>query len=67
MISSYAQVPRFYVHTEKKNCLLPVMSKAIKKLLEEARDNGYTEVDLADREIKSLTNVPILCKLLDVD
>lgn len=40
------------------------MSKAIKKLVEEVRDNGYTELDLADKEIKSITSVPILCKFL---
>jgi hypothetical protein len=39
------------------------MSKAIKKIVEEARDNAYTELDLADREIKSLNSVPILRKL----
>ena len=38
------------------------MSKAIKKIVEEARDNAYTEIDLADREIKSLNSVPILRK-----
>lgn len=40
-----------------------IMSKAIKKIVEEARDNNYTELDLADREIKSLNSVPILRKL----
>lgn len=40
-----------------------IMSKAIKKIVEEARDNAYTELDLADREIKSLNSVPILRKL----
>lgn len=39
------------------------MSKAIKKIVEEARDKAYTELDLADREIKSLNSVPILRKL----
>ena len=43
-----------------------VMSKAIKKIVEEARDNAYTEIDLADREIKSLNSVPILRKLWKV-
>jgi hypothetical protein len=42
------------------------MSKAIKKIVEEARDNAYTEIDLADREIKSLNSVPILRKLWKV-
>lgn len=36
------------------------MSKAIKKIVEEARDKELTEIDLADREIKSLNSVPIL-------
>lgn len=42
------------------------MSKAIKKIVEEARDNAYTEIDLTDREIKSLNSVPILRKSREI-
>lgn len=48
---------------ERSVIVAEIMSKAIKKIVEEARDKAYTELDLADREIKSLNSVPILRKL----
>lgn len=39
------------------------MSKSIKKIIEETREQGYTEVDLCDKGITSLVDVPNLLSL----
>ena len=42
------------------------MSKAIKKIIEETREQGYTEVDLCDKGIHKLLDVPNLRKYSDL-
>ena len=39
-----------------------VMSKSIKKLIDETRDQGYTELDLCDRGLSNITDIPNLSK-----
>lgn len=41
------------------------MSKALKKIVDETREHGYTELDLCDRGISSLTDIPNLGKLAE--
>ena len=37
-------------------------AKSVKKIMEESRSRGYEEIDLQDRAITNITDVPFLCK-----
>lgn len=38
------------------------MSKALKKIVDEANEHGYEELDLCDRGISSVSDIPNLSK-----
>ena len=38
------------------------MSKSVKKLVEETKDQGYTELDLCDRGLSTIADIPGLSK-----
>lgn len=38
------------------------MSKAVRKTIEEAKETGNPELDLQDKQITSLEDIPGLCK-----
>ena len=38
------------------------MSKAVKKLVEETKEQGYTEIDLCDRGLSTIADIPGLSK-----
>lgn len=41
------------------------MSKSLKKIVEESRDKNLPEVDMCDRGISNMLDIPGLCKLTD--
>ena len=41
------------------------MSKAVKKLVEETKEQGYTEIDLCDRGLSTIADIPGLSKCGD--
>jgi hypothetical protein len=41
------------------------MSKALKKIVDETREHGYTELDLCDKGITGLSDIPNLGKLIE--
>ena len=43
-------------------CLVQVMSKSLKKLVEESREKNQPEVDMSDRGISNMLDVNGLCK-----
>ena len=38
------------------------MSKSVKKLVEEAKEQGYTDIDLCDRGLSNIKDIPGLSK-----
>ena len=38
------------------------MSKSVKKLIEEAKEQGYTDIDLCDRGLSNIKDIPGLSK-----
>ncbi|KAF4800629.1 hypothetical protein TURU_042263 [Turdus rufiventris] len=42
------------------------MSKSLKKIVEESREKNQPEVDMCDRGISSMLDVPGLCSLVNV-
>ena len=42
--------------------LVPTMSKSVKKQVEEAREHNSPDLDLSDRGISRLADIPGLCK-----
>ena len=38
------------------------MSKSVKKLVEETKDQGYTELDLCDKSLSTIADIPGLSK-----
>lgn len=41
------------------------MSKSLKKIVEESREKNLPEVDMCDRGISNMLDVPGLCKWID--
>ena len=37
-------------------------AKSVKKIMEESRSKGYEEIDLQDKAITNILDVPFLCK-----
>lgn len=40
------------------------MSKSIKKLVDETKEQGYTELDLCDRSLNTISDIPGLSKCI---
>lgn len=40
------------------------MSKSVKKVMEESRTRGLEEIDLQDKGINNIADVPYLCEFL---
>ena len=38
------------------------MSKSVKKLVEETKEQGYTELELCDKSLSSIADIPGLSK-----
>ena len=38
------------------------MSKAVRKIVEESREKGYTEIDLGDKGLSNIADIPGLSK-----
>lgn len=38
------------------------MSKSVKKIVEETKDKGYTELDLCDKSLSTIADIPGLSK-----
>lgn len=50
--------------TQRRSSSLVIfeMSKSVKKLVEEAKEQGYTDIDLCDRGLSNIKDIPGLSK-----
>lgn len=50
------------VEVERSIDRTETMSKSVKKLIEETKEQGYTELELCDKSLSSIADIPGLSK-----